>query len=131
MNELSADSKPKKKKLGLKEIYNKTNLVYGIGNGLTTIRSSLVNTYRAFFMTSVLLIPSATMGVINSISGAIITAMSFLVGFIIQKSNPKMGRFRFWLIVGGLGSALFLFMAFTNPGFSGTALYVYTFIGFT
>lgn len=113
------------------KIYSKQNVIYGLGNTFTTMRSSLVNTYRTFFMTSVLMIPAATVGVYNSISGTIVTIFACLVGVLIQMSRPKMGRLRFWLIVGGFVSALGLVLAFSNPGLQGSSLVLYTTIGFT
>lgn len=120
-----------KKHVSARSIYTKTNVIYGLGNGLTTMRSSLVQTYRSFFLTSVLMVPAAVMGNIISISGIVNTIAVFLIGFIIQKSRPKMGRLRFWLTIGGIGAAIFMLMAFVNPGFTGWPLYIWAFIGLT
>ena len=52
-----------------------------------------------------------------------------VVGTFVDKANPRWGKYRSWLIFGGLPLAAFAILCFWN-GFSGSLLYAYiTYIG--
>ena len=52
-----------------------------------------------------------------------------VVGALVDKANPRWGKYRSWLILGGLPLALFAMLCFWN-GFSGSLLYAYiTYVG--
>lgn len=117
-------------KNSLKKIYSLQNVIYGLGNCFTVFRSQMVSTYRMFFLTTVLLLASSTAGNVVSVASLLCTVMSFLWGVLIQKSNPKMGRLRFWMLLGGIGTAICTFLAFTDFKLTGAAKIIYAFIFF-
>ena len=52
-----------------------------------------------------------------------------VVGAFVDKSNPRWGKYRSWLVMGGLPLAGFAMLCFWN-GFSGSLLYAYiTYVG--
>jgi len=52
-----------------------------------------------------------------------------IVGAVVDKSNPKWGKYRSWLIMGGVPLALFAMLCFWD-GFRGSLLYAYvTYVG--
>lgn len=52
-----------------------------------------------------------------------------IVGAFVDKSNPKWGKYRSWLLLGGVPMAGFAILCFWN-GFSGSLLYAYiTYVG--
>lgn len=52
-----------------------------------------------------------------------------IVGAFVDRANPKWGKYRSWLIIGGLPMAGFAILCFWN-GFSGSLLYAYiTYVG--
>ena len=52
-----------------------------------------------------------------------------VVGAFVDKANPRWGKYRSWLILGGIPLAAFAILCFWN-GFSGSLLYAYvTYVG--
>jgi GPH family glycoside/pentoside/hexuronide:cation symporter len=52
-----------------------------------------------------------------------------VVGAFVDKANPRWGKYRSWLILGGIPLAAFAMLCFWN-GFSGSLLYAYvTYVG--
>ena len=81
-----------------------------------------------FFLTDVAMIGAATMGTILLLA-RIGDAVSIpLSGAVIQTFQPKLGRFRTWLLVAPPITALFFILMFTDLHFSPTTKAV--FLGF-
>lgn len=52
-----------------------------------------------------------------------------IVGAFVDKANPRWGKYRSWLVLGGIPLAAFAILCFWN-GFSGSLLYAYvTYVG--
>ena len=52
-----------------------------------------------------------------------------IVGAFVDKANPRWGKYRSWLIMGGIPLAAFAILCFWN-GFSGSLVYAYvTYVG--
>lgn len=94
-------------------IYKKEYVIYGLANAFSTLRSQMNSNYQQFFLNSVVMLPAVMAAHIATISSTTALVVSLLLGFVMQKSNPKMGRFRFWMIVGGLICAVSGVMMFT------------------
>ena len=103
-----------KKTNSLREIYSPVNLLNGLATLFTGMRSRMAANYRMFFMTSMMMVPAATAGMIGSVVSLLATISSVLWGFIMQKSNPQMGRIRFWVLVGGMACGICTFLSFVD-----------------
>ncbi len=112
-------------KLSAKTIYKKSFVLYGLANTFSTLRSQMNSNYQQFFLNSVAMLPAVMAANISTISSIVGLVVSLLLGFIMQKSNPKMGRFRFWMLFGGCLSAITGIMMFTPVGGSDTFKYIW------
>jgi len=90
---------------------------------------AIVSMFLIFYLTDVINLPSSTMW---WVAGIILAARIFdaltdpLMGFIIDNTKTKWGKFKPWIAIGILTSPLFTILLFTDFGFSGTA-YIVTF----
>lgn len=48
-----------------------------------------------------------------------------MMGFVVDNTRTKWGKFRPWLLIGTVINAVILIFLFRNPGLTGTAKYVY------
>lgn len=103
----------KSKDSTLANMYTARNIGYGSANMFSTLRSQMNSNYQQFFLNSVVMLPAVMAANIATISSTVSLLVSIFLGFIMQKSNPKMGRFRFWMLVGGSMSAICGIMMFT------------------
>ena len=108
-----------------------TNIVlnsFGMAEFTFAIVMMIAVSYYAFFLTDVAMIGAATMGTILLLA-RIGDAVSIpLSGAVIQTFQPKLGRFRTWLLVAPPVTALFFILMFTDLHFSPTTKAV--FLGF-
>lgn len=112
-------------KLSAKAVYKKSFVLYGLANTFSTLRSQMNSNYQQFFLNSVVMLPAVMAANISTISSIVALVVSLLLGFVMQKSNPKMGRFRFWMLVGGVMSAVTGVMMFTPIKASETVMYLW------
>ena len=101
------------KKNSFAAMYTKTNILYGLTNTFSTLRTQMASNYQQFFLTSVVMLPAVMAANISTISTTVSLFVSLALGFIMQKANPKMGRFRFFMLLGGIMSAVTGIMMFT------------------
>lgn len=92
--------------------------LYGLSCGTLAIIPTIYNSYWSLFLTSAAGLTTAGMAVVMSIIGIADILAILLVSFIIQKSNLKFGKFRFWVLFGGLTAAVTRILAFSTflPG---------------
>ncbi len=112
-------------------VYKKEYVLYGLTNTFSTLRSQMNSNYQQFFLNSVVMLPAVMAANISTISTTVSLFVSLLLGFVMQKTNPKMGRFRFYMLVGGFMSAITGIMMFTpisTAQFSETFVYIWYFI---
>jgi GPH family glycoside/pentoside/hexuronide:cation symporter len=85
--------------------------------------------YLLFFYTSVYGLKSAVAGMMFLIVRIVDVVWDPLVGTFVDKHNPKAGKYRSYLILGGIPLTGFAILCFWN-GFSGSLLYAYvTYVG--
>lgn len=102
-----------------KSMYNGKTISYGVTNGFSTLITTLASTYWSLFLTSAAQLDTAVMASIVTIAGLADTISVPIVGVIMQKVNfKKGGKFRPWLLIGGIGSAILRWLSFTNLGLS-------------
>lgn len=100
-------------------IYTVKSMRYGMTNGFSTLLTTVASTYWAIFLTSAVGLETAVMASILTV-GSLADIVSIpIVGVIMQKAKFKNGKFRPWLLIGGVGAAIFRFFTFTDVGLSG------------
>lgn len=88
-----------------------------------------VTIWLLFFYTNIYGLAPETVSVMFLVVRIIDVVWDPMVGAFIDKSNPRWGKYRSWLILGGVPLAGFAMLCFWN-GFSGSLLYAYiTYIG--
>lgn len=113
--------------------FYKLSLMQRIGFGSGDLAQNLiyqtVSMYLLIFYTNVFGITAAAAGVMFLIVRIVDVIWDPIVGAFVDKRNPKMGKYRSYLVLGGIPLTGFAILCFWN-GFSGSLLYAYiTYIG--
>lgn len=113
--------------------FYKLSMLQRIGFGSGDLAQNLiyqtVSMYLLIFYTNVYGLPAATAAVMFLIVRLIDVIWDPIVGAFVDKRNPKMGKYRSYLILGGIPLTGFAILCFWS-GFSGSLLYAYvTYIG--
>lgn len=102
---------------------------FGSGDLAQNLIYQTVSMYLLIFYTNVFGIPSAAAGTMFLIVRLIDVVWDPIVGAFVDKHNPKMGKYRSYLVLGGIPLTGFAILCFWN-GFSGSLLYAYiTYVG--
>ena len=98
--------------LSFKEIF-----LYGFG-GMFSYGFQLVLTgyFLNYFMTDVLMIPTALAATLNLIVQFTKVFSMAIAGAVIDSTNPKAGRYRVWYLLCGIAMGITLPLTFTNFG---------------
>lgn len=120
-------------KQGESKGFYKLSRVQRIGFGSGDLAQNLiyqtVSMYLLIFYTNVFGLPAATAAVMFLIVRLIDVVWDPIVGAFVDKRTPKMGKYRSYLVLGGIPLTGFAILCFWN-GFSGSLLYAYiTYIG--
>lgn len=113
--------------------FYKLSLLQRIGFGSGDLAQNLiyqtVAQYLLLFYTNVYGLPAATAAVMFLIVRLVDVAWDPLVGAFVDKHNPKLGKYRSYLVLGGIPLTGFAILCFWN-GFSGSLVYAYiTYVG--
>ena len=113
--------------------FYKLSLLQRIGFGSGDLAQNLiyqtVAQYLLIFYTNVYGLPAATAAIMFLIVRLVDVAWDPLVGAFVDKRNPKLGKYRSYLVLGGIPLTGFAILCFWN-GFSGSLLYAYiTYVG--
>lgn len=102
---------------------------FGSGDLAQNLIYQTVAQYLLIFYTNVYGLPAATAAVMFLIVRLIDVVWDPIVGAFVDKHNPKMGKYRSYLILGGIPLTGFAILCFWT-GFSGSLLYAYiTYVG--
>ena len=102
---------------------------FGSGDLAQNLIYQTVSMYLLIFYTNVFGISAATAGVMFLIVRIVDVIWDPIVGALVDKRNPKAGKYRSWLVLGGIPLTGFAILCFWN-GFSGSLLYAYiTYVG--
>ncbi|MDR0431561.1 MAG: MFS transporter [Tannerellaceae bacterium] len=102
---------------------------FGSGDLAQNLIYQTVSMYLLIFYTNVFGISSAAAGMMFLIVRIVDVLWDPVVGAFVDKQNPKMGKYRSYLILGGIPLTGFAILCFWN-GFSGSLLYAYiTYVG--
>ena len=102
---------------------------YSSGDLAQNLIYQTVSIWLLFFYTNVYGLKPTVAAVMFLVVRIIDVIWDPLVGAFVDKSNPRWGKYRSWLVMGGLPLAGFAMLCFWN-GFSGSLLYAYiTYVG--
>lgn len=126
MEDLSAT---KRETRGFYKLSSVQRIGFGSGDLAQNLIYQTVSMYLLIFYTNVFGLPAATAAVMFLIVRLIDVIWDPIVGAFVDKRNPRMGKYRSWLILGGLPLTGFAILCFWN-GFSGSLFYAYiTYVG--
>lgn len=114
---------------------NKTNstklgILYSIPSFLEGMLAQMENTFFFFFMTDIALLSTAATAKVSSIGSALIAVSSLFSGVVMQSITFKKGKYRPWLIYGGIGILIGRFMQFTKINASESVLIIWFIVGY-
>lgn len=88
--------------------------LYGLADGTLAMLPTIYNSYWSLFLTSAAGLSTSGMAVVMSIIAVADILSILLVSFVVQKCNLKFGKFRFWVLLGGLVAAATRVLAFST-----------------
>lgn len=97
--------------------------LYGLADGIMAMIPTIYNSYWSLFLTSAAGLDAAGNALVLSIIGVADVLSILLVSFLVQKCNLKFGKFRFWVLLGGVGCAITRVLAFTPLMFGSVAYF--------
>lgn len=102
---------------------------FGSGDLAQNLIYQTVAQYLLIFYTNVYGLPAATAAVMFLIVRLVDVLWDPLVGAFVDKHNPKLGKYRSYLVLGGIPLTGFAILCFWT-GFSGSLVYAYiTYVG--
>ena len=102
---------------------------FGAGDLAQNLIYQTVSMYLLFFYTNVYGLDPAVAAIMFLIVRIVDVIWDPIVGAFVDKHNPPMGKYRSYLILGGIPLTGFAILCFWN-GFSGSLLYAYiTYVG--
>ena len=102
---------------------------FGSGDLAQNLIYQTLGQYLLIFYTNVYGLHPATAAVMFLIVRLVDVVWDPIVGTFVDKHNPKLGKYRSYLVLGGIPLAGFAILCFWN-GFSGSLLYAYiTYVG--
>ncbi|MDE6466018.1 MAG: MFS transporter [Duncaniella sp.] len=113
--------------------FHKLSMLQCIGFGSGDLAQNLIyqtiSMYLLFFYTNVYGLDPAVAAVMFLIVRIVDVIWDPLVGTFVDKHDPKLGKYRSYLVLGGIPLTGFAILCFWN-GFSGSLLYAYiTYVG--
>jgi sugar (glycoside-pentoside-hexuronide) transporter len=91
---------------------------YGLGSSASNFTWQMVSFYLLFFYTDVFGIPAAVAGTILLASRIFDGLNDPVVGYIVDRTRTRWGRFRPYLLFGAVPIAVILVLTFVTPSFS-------------
>lgn len=114
---------------GFYKLSTKQRVGFGAGDLAQNLIYQTVSMYLLIFYTNVYGISAASAGVMFLIVRIVDVIWDPVVGAFVDKRNPKLGKYRAYLLLGGIPLTGFAILCFWN-GFSDSLLYAYvTYIG--
>jgi len=102
----------------------RNRVTFGLGTLGRDMVYAIVSMFLIFYLTDIINLPKNTMW---WVAGIILAARIFdaltdpLMGFIIDNTNTRWGKFKPWLVIGAISSPIFTILLFTDFGLHGTA----------
>ncbi|MCA5004638.1 MFS transporter [Sphingobacterium bovistauri] len=125
----NTESYSKNESKGFYKLSQTQRIGFGSGDLAQNLIYQTVSMYLLIFYTNVFGISAAAAGVMFLVVRIIDVIWDPIVGAIVDKSNPKLGKYRSYLVWGGIPLTGFAILCFWN-GFSGSLAYAYiTYVG--
>lgn len=96
------------------QLSKKSIYMYGMGEFGYSFYMSLISSYLMFYMTDVILLPTALAGVLYAAVQWVEAGTSIGAGMLIDNLRSKNGRYRPWLLRGSIICMVALTIMFTN-----------------
>jgi len=126
---MNVGTQAKSESKGFYKLSQVQRIGFGSGDLAQNLIYQTVSMYLLIFYTNVFGISAASAGVMFLVVRIIDVIWDPIVGTIVDKRNPKMGKYRSYLVLGGIPLTGFAILCFWN-GFSGSLTYAYiTYIG--
>jgi melibiose permease/lactose/raffinose/galactose permease len=107
----------------------RNRVTFGLGTIGRDMVYAIVSMFLIFYLTDVINLPTNTMW---WVAGIILAARIFdaltdpLMGFIVDNTRTRWGKFKPWIVIGAIASPVFTILLFTDFGLQGSA-YIITF----
>lgn len=101
---------------------------FGLGDFACNLIYASLSTYLLFFYTNVFGISAGAASLLFLVVRFIDAFSDPIIGFFVDKSNTKYGKYRPFLLYGAVPFAALAVLCFTVPGFGGTGKLVYAYI---
>lgn len=126
---MNADTQQQKVTKGFYTLSPVQRIGFGSGDLAQNLIYQTVSMYLLIFYTNVFGISAAAAGVMFLIVRIVDVLWDPIVGAYVDKNNPKRGKYRSYLVLGGIPLTGFAILCFWN-GFSGSLTYAYiTYVG--
>ena len=91
----------------------------------------MISLYLLFFYTNVMELGAAAVATMFLVTKVIDGITDIIVGFLIDKTNTKMGKSRPWILGGAIPFGISLVLCFSVPNFSEGAKLIYAYITYS
>lgn len=126
---MESTSQGKAESKGFYKLSGIQRIGFGSGDLAQNLIYQTVSMYLLIFYTNVFGISAAAAGIMFLIVRIVDVIWDPIVGAFVDKHNPKLGKYRSYLVFGGIPLTGFAILCFWN-GFSGSLLYAYiTYVG--
>lgn len=126
---MGSTSQGKAESKGFYKLSGIQRIGFGSGDLAQNLIYQTVSMYLLIFYTNVFGISAAAAGIMFLIVRIVDVIWDPIVGAFVDKHNPKLGKYRSYLVLGGIPLTGFAILCFWN-GFSGSLLYAYiTYVG--
>ncbi|WP_149915263.1 MFS transporter [Sphingobacterium cavernae] len=126
---MNQDAQVKSESKGFYKLSQIQRIGFGSGDLAQNLIYQTVSMYLLIFYTNVFGISAAAAGVMFLVVRIIDVIWDPIVGALVDKGNPKLGKYRSYLVLGGIPLTGFAILCFWN-GFSGSLTYAYiTYVG--
>lgn len=109
----------------------KEKISYGLGAVGKDMVYCIVSGFLLYYYNTVLGISATFIGILFLIARILDAVNDPFMGIIVEKTNTRMGKFRPWLLIGTVLSALSLYALYSVPrSLSGTGLLIYASVAY-
>jgi len=108
----------------------RTRIFYGMTEGGLMLVQNTLALQIMFFMTDIVGISSVAAGLLFLFTRIWDAINDPMMGVIAEKLNLKSGKYRPYLLIGGIPLAFVLVMNFTTPGFTGVGKIVWCYVAY-